>query len=180
MAGRTKTWKSVEIDFRKIPWVEKSLFLRQFFTLATMVILILVKSRLNYQKWRFLIRKKSDKKSEWGGRTKETPPYVCLCVLVGRTCSSASPHRWGLRHGALPKTAWSMINNQRSTINDQRSKMKMCQNWLQNNSLGWKITFPGSVFYAGNDGDTRFAQKLVKWSKMKVSDQKKIKNIKTT
>ena len=69
---------------------------------------------------------------------------------------------------------WPLIaHSDLSLINDQWSTMKKCQNWLQKNSLGWKITFPGSVFYAGNDGDTHFAQKQVKWSKMKVFDQKK-------
>ena len=34
----------------KIPWVDKSLFLGQFFTLATMAILILLKSCSNSQK----------------------------------------------------------------------------------------------------------------------------------
>ena len=40
--------------------------------------------------------------------------------------------------------------------------MKKCQNWLQKNSLGSNITFPVSVFYAGNDYDTHFAQKWLK------------------
>ena len=69
----TKTWNSVEINFRKIPWVEKSLFLGQLFTLATMAILILLKSLLNDQKWRFSIRKKSFKES--GEQSKSTPPF---------------------------------------------------------------------------------------------------------
>ena len=45
-----KTRTSVKNGFRKIPWVEKSLFLGQFFTLATIMILILPKSGLNDQK----------------------------------------------------------------------------------------------------------------------------------
>ena len=48
-AGK-KTSKSAKNGFRKIPWVEKSLFLGQFFTLATIMILILPKSGLNDQK----------------------------------------------------------------------------------------------------------------------------------
>ena len=51
--------------------------------------------------------------------------------------------------------------------------MKKCENWVQKKSRGWEITFPGSVFYTGNDGAIHFAQKRVKLSKMKVFDQKK-------
>ena len=61
MADRKKTWKSGNIGFIQIPWVEKSLFLGQFFTLATIMILILPKSGLNDQKLRILIGKKSTK-----------------------------------------------------------------------------------------------------------------------
>ena len=43
-----------------------------------------------------------------------------------------------------------------------KKNMKQFKKWFQKNSLGRKITFPGSVFYAGNDGDTHFAQKCVK------------------
>ena len=42
--------KVSKLASEKNPWVEKSLFLGQFFTLATMAILILLKSWLNYQK----------------------------------------------------------------------------------------------------------------------------------
>ena len=56
------TMKKYEKWPEKIPWVEKSLFLGQFFTPATMAILILLKSCLNYQKRRFSIRKKKKKK----------------------------------------------------------------------------------------------------------------------
>ena len=60
-----------------------------------------------------------------------------------------------------------------------KKNMKKYENWLQKNFLGWKITFPGSVFYAGNDGDTNFAQKLVKWLRINIFDQEKNQNKKT-
>ena len=48
-AGK-KREKVSKLASDKISWVEKSLFLGQFFTLATMVILILLKRGLNNQK----------------------------------------------------------------------------------------------------------------------------------
>ena len=75
---------------------------------------------------------------------------------------------------ALINDRWSMITEKIAIFQDGRlnKNMKKCENWLQKNSLGWKITFPGSVFYAGNDGDTHFAQKFVKLLKIKVFDRK--------
>ena len=82
----------------------------------------------------------------------------------------------------------SMISDHWSMIADQWSRSLIIDHWLLINDQRWKSVkidfrknpwvekslFLGQLFYAGNDGHTHFAQKWVKWSKMKVFDQKKI------
>ena len=49
--------------------------------------------------------------------------------------------------------------------------MKIC---LRKNAMGWKITFLGSVRYARNDENIRFAQKYQKLKKSDFNQKKKL------
>ena len=125
MAGRRKTWKSVKNGFRKIPWVEKSLFLGQFFTLATIMILILLKRSLTDQKWRFLIGKKIQKKLIFrgAGNQKRRPPS-CLQYMGTthqNTCKRNVDHQQDSRE-SHPMMKFSFEIQSKAFIRVRRNK----------------------------------------------------------